>query len=35
MVPGMRYAFKCFLNALEVIEELKSPSGGRWHGGVM
>jgi hypothetical protein len=25
MVPGIGYAFKCFLDTLGVIEELKSP----------
>jgi hypothetical protein len=29
MVPGIGYAFKCFLRTLGVIEELKSPCGYR------
>ncbi len=29
MVPGIGYAFKCFLDTLGVIEELKSPCRGR------
>ncbi len=29
MVPGIGYAFKCFLDTLGVIEELKSPCGSR------
>jgi len=27
MVPGIGYAFKCFIGTLGVIEELKSPCG--------
>jgi hypothetical protein len=29
MVPGIGFAFKCFLDTLGVIEEFKSPCGGR------
>ena len=29
MVPGIGYTFKCFLDTLGVIEELKNPCGGR------
>ena len=35
MVPGIGYAFKCFLDTLGVIEELKSPCGSRGLVGVM
>ena len=35
MVPGIGYAFKCFIGTLGVIEELKSPCGSRGLVGVM
>ena len=35
MVPGIGYAFKCFIGTLGVIEELKSLCGSRGLVGVM
>jgi len=35
MVPGIGYAFKCFIGTLGVIEELKSPCNCRGLVGMM